>query len=325
MRKQVALLSLLLGKGGSLTKLHELVRELRVARVMTTSVLTLPPQATMHELKELMREHRISGVPVVEGERLVGVVSLEDLIRALEVGELDRPVGDFMTTENLIVARDREPLMEALRRLERTGVGRLPVLDSRGKLVGILTRGDVVAALLQAMQDVSHEAEQMRGRPHYFLEAMESDETRLLLHYHIRAGDFAHGGDASAKIKRALLYLGASPKLARRVAIAAYEAEMNIIIHTTKGGYLLADIRPTEILIVAQDSGPGIPDVELARQPGYSTASPEVREMGFGAGMGLTNIEQCADEMEIWSAVNVGTRLQARFRVTAEERVARHP
>ena len=131
--------------------------------------------------------------------------------------------------------------------------------------------------------------------------------------------DFAQGGDASAKIKQALLRIGASPQLARRVAIATYEAEVNLIIHTDSGGFILADIQPTEINIVAQDSGPGIPDVELARQPGYSTATPEIREMGFGAGMGLTNIDRCTDKMSLWSAVGVGTRLQMTFRVTPEE------
>lgn len=318
MKRQFALLGFM-GRGGALSKIHELVREMQVSRVMTTSLLTLPPDASMKQLKDLLREHRISGVPVVKNGELAGVVSIEDLIHALERQQLEAPIRDFMTSEGLVTAQAQEPVMEALRRFEMTGIGRMPVLDARDKLVGIITRGDITMALLRALQELYNEAEAAQERPQYFFEALESENTSLQLRYHVVKGDFARGGDASAKIKRALLRIGASPQLARRVAIAAYEAEVNLIIHTDSGGLILADIQPDEITVVAQDSGPGIPDVELARQPGYSTATPEVREMGFGAGMGLTNIERCADKMSLWSAVGVGTRLQMIFYVAPEE------
>ncbi len=94
-------LSGFLGSGGALTKIHELVREMQVSRVMTTSVHTLPPDATMQQLKELLRAHRISGLPVVKDQELVGIVSIEDLIHVLEVQRLDAPIG-LRTSENLI-------------------------------------------------------------------------------------------------------------------------------------------------------------------------------------------------------------------------------
>lgn len=273
----------------------------------------------MKHLKDLLREHRISGVPVVEDAELVGLVSIEDLIHALEERRLDAPIKEYMTSEGLITARAQEPVMEALRRFEETGIGRMPVLDARDKLVGMITRGDITVALLRALQELYAEAEAMQDQPQRFFEALESENTSVQLRYHIEKGDFSLGGDASAKIKRALLRIGASPQLARRVAIATYEAEINLIIHTEGGGLILADIQPTEITVVAQDSGPGIPDVELAKQPGYSTATPEIREMGFGAGMGLTNVARCTDKMSLWSAVGVGTRLQMTFEVSPEE------
>ena len=209
--------------------------------------------------------------------------------------------------------------MEALRRFEQTGIGRMPVVDARGKLVGIITRGDITMALLRALQDLYTEAEEIQDRAQHFFDALESEATSLQLRYTVEKGNFARGGDASAKIKRALLRIGASPQLSRRVAIATYEAEMNLIIHTDAGGLILADIQPNEITVVAQDSGPGISDVELAKQPGYSTATSEVREMGFGAGMGLTNIQRCTDNMTLWSVEGVGTRLQMNFQVTPSE------
>ncbi len=286
---------------------------------MTSSLLALPPDAPMKELKNLLREHRISGAPVVADGILVGVVSIEDVIHALEQQRLDAPIRDYMTSDGLITASAQEPVMEALRRFELTGIGRMPVLDSRGKLTGIITRGDITIALLRALQELYTEAEAMQDRPQHFFEALESENTSLQLRYHVEKGNFAGGGDASAKVKRALLRIGASPQLARRVSIATYEAEVNLIIHTDAGGLILADIQPTEITVVAQDSGPGIPDVDRARQPGFSTATPAIREMGFGAGMGLTNIERCADRMSLWSAVGVGTRLQMTFKVSPEE------
>ncbi|MBN2004122.1 MAG: CBS domain-containing protein [Anaerolineae bacterium] len=318
MKQRFALFSLM-GREGALSKLHELIREMEVSRVMTTLLLTVSPTQSMQEVKELMREHRISGCPVVENERLVGIVSIEDLIHAMEQSQLSAPISTFMTSGDLITAHSQESVMEVLRRFESHNIGRMPVLDRHGKLVGIITRGDITLALLSALQEVYAEAEQIQERPQRFFDALESEATNLMLRYHIKKDDFASGGEASAKIKQALLRIGASPQLARRVAIATYEAEINLIIHTTEGGIIYADIQPSEIMVVAQDPGPGIADVNQARQPGYSTATPAVREMGFGAGMGLVNMERCADSINIWSAIGVGTRIQMRFKVSPEE------
>lgn len=125
----------------------------------------------------------------------------------------------------------------------------------------------------------------------------------------VRARDFLAGGDGAARIRQVLQQVGFPPAIIRRAAIAAYEAEMNIVIHST-GGELKARITPGDITITALDSGPGIPDIDLAMQEGYSTAPREIQEMGFGAGMGLPNIRRCADELEIQSAPGQGTSVK---------------
>jgi anti-sigma regulatory factor (Ser/Thr protein kinase) len=102
--------------------------------------------------------------------------------------------------------------------------------------------------------------------------------------------------------------LGIHPQVIRRVAVATYEAEINIVVYSN-GGEIVAEVRPDRIKIEAMDKGPGIPDIELAMTPGYSTAPEWVREMGFGAGMGLPNIKACSDKMELKSTVGVGTYL----------------
>jgi anti-sigma regulatory factor (Ser/Thr protein kinase) len=122
---------------------------------------------------------------------------------------------------------------------------------------------------------------------------------------------------ASSKIKRAIERLGGSPAIARRVAVAAYEAEMNLVIHTERGGEMQVEIQPEQMQIVVADDGPGIENLEQAMRPGFSTAPEWIREMGFGAGMGLLNIKRCADEMKLESSLGAGTRLEILFRVPA--------
>jgi anti-sigma regulatory factor (Ser/Thr protein kinase) len=109
-----------------------------------------------------------------------------------------------------------------------------------------------------------------------------------------------------------LKQLGISYDTIKRVAIASYESEMNIVAYAAKGK-LLVDIDPREVNITARDIGPGIPDIEKALQEGYSTATPFIREMGFGAGMGLSNIKKAADDMVIESVVGEGTTVKMKF------------
>lgn len=131
----------------------------------------------------------------------------------------------------------------------------------------------------------------------------------MRLEFSIRSQDFASAGEASSKIKKTLQAVGMPADIVRRVAVAAYEAELNLVIHSL-GGNMTALISPEQIELVAEDHGPGIADIDLAMQEGYSTAPDYVREMGFGAGMGLPNIKRSADHFEIHSSLGVGTRLR---------------
>lgn len=131
--------------------------------------------------------------------------------------------------------------------------------------------------------------------------------------FHIAAGDFASAGEASAKIKGILRMIGIDPALTRRVTIASYEAELNMIIHSHGGGMTL-EISPDAILLNCADTGPGIADIDMAMREGYSTAPSDVRMMGFGAGMGLPNMKKNSDEFSIISDTD-GTVLNMRFSI----------
>jgi CBS domain-containing protein/anti-sigma regulatory factor (Ser/Thr protein kinase) len=296
------------GTAGLITRVEELAYELKIKEVMTTDVKVVTPNETMSYVLDLFRQARISGAPVVSSRGLVGIISIEDLIRSLIENSLSASVGDFMTSE-LITTRDIDPVVEALKLFDKTGVGRLPVLDEQEDLVGILTKSDITHGLLTAIQQDFQAEEIRKYRASHLFKEIISDRTSLILRYRIKARDFRHGGAASSHIKRALIRLGADPQIARRCGIAIYEAEMNLIIHTTNGGFIRVEIDPHLILMETTDDGPGIEDTDIALAPGYTTASEEIREMGFGAGMGLPNIRRCVDDLQIESTPGDGTRL----------------
>jgi len=127
--------------------------------------------------------------------------------------------------------------------------------------------------------------------------------------FHIEGGNFLKAGSASSQLKKILKQLNVDPKIIKRVVVAMYEAEVNIVAHAYEGNaYIDIDMQKIEIRLV--DVGPGIPDIGLAMQQGFSTASPAVREMGFGAGMGLPNIKNNSDEFNITSEVEKGTTVK---------------
>lgn len=133
--------------------------------------------------------------------------------------------------------------------------------------------------------------------------------------FDVEQGDFDKAGEASRKIKRTLQKMGIDSKIIRHIAIAGYEGEMNIAIHS-HGGQIILEIDEDIILLRLEDVGPGIPDVGLAMKEGFSTASDAVREMGFGAGMGLPNMEKNADEFDITSTPGAGTKIKMGFRLS---------
>ncbi len=136
----------------------------------------------------------------------------------------------------------------------------------------------------------------------------------IKLRYPVDGEDFTLAGANSARVKKYLKQLGLPQDVIRRVAIAMYEAEINMVIHAD-GGFIDVEISPEEIHIVFSDKGPGIPDIEKAMQEGFSTASYEIRELGFGAGMGLPNIKINSDEMKIDTVVGEGTTIDLKFKV----------
>lgn len=132
----------------------------------------------------------------------------------------------------------------------------------------------------------------------------------MKMEFEVQGMDFTRAGEAAAKIKKALQLVGMEVSTIRRAVVVAYEAELNIVIHARKGT-LSARVHRDRVELQAKDEGPGIPDINRALEEGYSTAPPHIREMGFGAGMGLPNIKHCSDQLRIDSQIDQGTTLTA--------------
>ncbi len=128
----------------------------------------------------------------------------------------------------------------------------------------------------------------------------------IKLKYIVSPDDFTRAGEASSDVKGKLKKMGIEPEIVRKVAIAMYEGEINMVIHAN-GGTIDVEITPSEITMVLADTGPGIKDIEQAMQEGFSTAPDNVRSLGFGAGMGLPNMKKYSDEMDIQTQIGVGT------------------
>ena len=286
----------------------ELIYRLHIKDAMTPTVVTGRRTDTLRTLQHLMREHRISGVPVADGSRLLGIVSLDDIIRALDEGHIDEPAEDHMTRQ-VIVLEDDMPLSLGISYMDKYSFGRFPVINRDKELVGMLTSRDIIATLLV---ELNREAER-----HEAAEAGEPTADNLRRDYRVRRFDFEHAGTATGDIKLILKKRGITPQTIRRIAVAAYELEINQVVHSN-GGTISAAITPEYAEIVADDVGPGIEDVDLAMEEGYSTATEWIRSLGFGAGLGLPNVRRVSDEFTITSSPD-GTTVCSRVYIGGEK------
>jgi CBS domain-containing protein/anti-sigma regulatory factor (Ser/Thr protein kinase) len=295
------------GKPLKVSVAQVLIYELRVRDAMTRPPVTAGPGDSLRTIQNLMKTRRISGVPILQNGVPVGLVSIEDIINALDQGHVNDPAERWMT-RNIVTLRDHFSLVRAVAEFDRHGFGRFPVLNSSGELVGVITRGDITSCLMQHLEKraeevAAREAAQIPGH----VQDPELAEP-VVLRAEVKAGDYDSAGKVSQRMRQILRMRGVDPDIQRRAAIVAYEAETNIIIHSI-GGDLSVAVTPGKVVIEATDRGPGIENIELAMQEGWSTAGPLARELGFGAGMGLPNIRKCSDKFEIHSEMGAGTRL----------------
>jgi CBS domain-containing protein/anti-sigma regulatory factor (Ser/Thr protein kinase) len=286
--------------------LLELIQRLKVRDVMTRDVVCLERYIPLWEAQRLMKEKHISGIPVVEDGRLFGLISTDDIIRAIEGGYIAQPCGHYMTTK-LVVLEDDMPLSIAIQYFDRFHFGRFPVLNRERALVGIVCQRDINRALLAELSEEFNRMEKSSART---LQQELDTSTYMLRDFPVAKYDFENAGKAANAIKSAMIERKFSAKTVRRIAVAAYELEINLCVHSD-GGVLSWQIGNGRSEIVAKDKGPGIADVAWACRDGTSTANEWIRSLGFGAGLGLVNVKRVSDEFEITSKVGVGTTVRS--------------
>jgi len=277
----------------------ELIFRLKVRDVMSRKLVTAGPDDTLRSIQILMSKNRVSGIPIVDGDAMLGIISLYDIIVALDVGYIQETAEKRMT-KSVTVLQEDMPLSFAIQYFNSYHFGRFPVLDKDSRLVGILTPSDILKALLVQM---NHELRKLEivAKP-----GEGPDSAMRRASFSVSRYDFENAGKASQAIKDMILEAGVDPQIARRAAIASYELELNQVIHSD-GGILSAAVGQGRIEIMATDKGPGIPDIDQAMKEGFSTAIDWVRSLGFGAGMGLPNAKRASDHFSIESALGRGT------------------
>ena len=291
----------------------ELLQRLRVKDVMRAhNIHSVVRTDSMRFAQNLMKRNKISGVPVVEDKRLFGIVSVNDIIKALEGEWITEPVAKHMVT-NLVVLEEDMPIAFAIKYFQNYSFGRFPVLDKNRDFVGIVTQRDLTKVL---MNELTKELVRLEGKP--VAETKVKSEGALpyysMRQFPVVRNDLNNAGKAANEIKKMLAEAGVDKKIVRRVAVAAYELEINVCIHSL-GGSVTFILDEEKATVIAKDKGPGIADVEWALRDGTSTANDWIRSMGFGAGMGLANSKRVADNFDIQSKIPAGTTVICEFRL----------
>ncbi len=297
-------------------KFKYLFKFMTAQEIMNREVIHVFPEDSMKMAKQIMKDRRISGMPVVDSEhRVIGIISIEDVIRALESGKMDNNIGKLMTKNpKTFLLEDTMDFMTSC--FKRFKYGRFPVVDDNNKLKGIITKNDILYSILQKFQLIhSHDRkiEDTLNKPISLLsdEIFNPNEADFL--YIIKENDIDNAGIGAAKLKDFLLKQNFDNNLVRRVGVSVYEAEVNVIIHSKSSGKIKCSIKDDYIFVQIEDYGIGIEDIQQAMLEGYTTAPDYIREIGFGAGMGLPNMKRCSDKMVVLSQKGKGTTIDLYF------------
>ncbi len=286
----------------------ERIYEIRVEKIMRTDVVRVTPDTMMSELKSAVKENNYACIPVLNGDKLVGQISIEGYVDWLtsEIGDV--PVKDLMDMDYKTL-HPEEPVITAVRELELIGLRGLPVVEREtDKFLGVICRCTMMEGVLAEL-DINDEKDKTELKTGCLLKGIGTESAVLTLNYDVEPKSLEYGGEISSSIRDDLYKLGLPGDIIRRAAIAAYEAEMNLLSYAGGGVFTLA-LTADSLSMKIEDKGPGIPDIDKAMEPGWSTAPDWVRELGFGAGMGLVNIKSCSDEFKISSTVGLGTLLE---------------
>lgn len=304
-----------------LQKLQKYFSHITASEIMNKNVITLTPGRTLWQAKELMKIRKISGIPVVnEEKKLIGIVSIEDIIVALERNRIKEPIASHMTKRVVSLTPD-EPLDSIISKFDRYHFGRFPVVDKDNRILGVISKKDIIRTILERFRLIyvhdERRSQILQKEAEWFDKSLITGDYVKKSYadfvFQINCTDIDLAGAGAAKLKAFLTKRGIDETLVRRVAIATYEAEVNVVIHSESEGSIYCWIEEDCIKVRVEDHGKGIENVEQAMKEGYSTATDHIRELGFGAGMGLPNMRRYSDKMVVMSEVGKGVVVEMIF------------
>ncbi len=299
---------------------HEVILEsiytVRVKEAMNANPMRVSPDDTMRTAKNIMKENGLSGLPVVDGNRLAGILSLYDIMACYDNGSMDDKVSKYMSRD-VILLEEEMPISFAINYFNKFKFRRFPVINKNKELTGMITARDLTAAMLNNINKQLQKYDKLNMRLSDPDPADIRSDTVIYRQFIVHKYDFENAGKVTSEIKKILKDRGIKQSIIRRVSIAAYELEINLVVHSD-GGVLIFQLLPDAIMIKTQDKGPGIPDLEKALTDGFSTASEWIRSQGFGAGMGLPNVKRVSNDFQISSDIT-GTEVKIKINLGNEE------
>ncbi len=299
-----------------LSKYAHIFEDLKAEDIMTKQVSTLTADKKISQAKEMMKIKKISGIPIVNDEnKLIGIISIEDIIKALETGEMEEKIEKIMTKE-VISLKKEDNLPSIIQKFEMYKFGRFPVVDEKNFLCGILTKVDILHKILDKFNLIylhDKKRNSILNQDLSLITGEKLDIKKAEFKHQIDTTDISRAGEGAAILKSFLINKGIDSEIARKVGIAVYEAETNVVIHSKGEGEILCFIKKDKIIVRVIDNGIGIENLDQAMKEGFSTAPDYIRELGFGAGMGIPNMKRFADKLVILSEKNSGTQVEFVF------------
>jgi len=299
-----------------LAKYAAIFEGIKAGDIMSSHVVEISGDKKIAHAKELMKIKKISGIPVVdERKQLIGIISIEDIIHALEFNIINDPIRKIMSTEVVTIHKD-DSLVAVVDKFENYKYGRFPVVDDEKRVLGIISKEDIMHGILEKFNLIYlHDQKRTSTLNSEFSiitgERLISEEAEF--HYQIDSNDIDAAGSGAAMLKQFLAGKNFPNDIVRRVGVATYEAETNVVIHSRGQGDIYFFQDEDRFIVRVVDNGIGIEDLEKAMKEGYSTAPDYIRERGFGAGMGIANMKRFADKLVIISEKNVGTQVEMIF------------
>jgi CBS domain-containing protein/anti-sigma regulatory factor (Ser/Thr protein kinase) len=303
-------------ENSKLSKYASIFEDIKASDIMASKVVALTADKKIAHAKEMMKIKKISGIPVIDDKKkLVGMISIEDIINALELNRINEPIRNIMSQKVVAIGLS-ETLMEIVDKFENYKFGRFPVVDDQGRIQGIISKEDILHGIIEKfnliyIHDKKRSATLNSESSIITGEQLKIDEAEF--QYNIETNDIGKAGTGAMFLKQFLKEKKFNAEIVRRVGVATYESEANVVIHSRGEGDIFCFIDEDRIIVRVVDNGVGIEDLDKAMKEGYSTAPDYVRELGFGAGMGIPNMKRFSDKLVILSEKNVGTQVEMIF------------